>query len=78
MVIETGRNDGAATATSKNYMVDGKMTCGFALLAYPAEYSVSGIMRFIVGQDGVVYQKNLGPKTAALAKAIDEYNPDKE
>jgi len=67
-----------AAGGAKNYMVDGKMTGGFAFLAYPAEYSVSGIMTFIVGPDGVVYQKDLGANTAAVAKALDEYNPDKE
>jgi hypothetical protein len=63
---------------AKDYIVDGKMTGGFAFLAYPAEYATSGVMTFIVGQDGVVYQKDLGAKTAELAKTLHEYNPDKE
>jgi hypothetical protein len=51
------------------------MMGGFALVAYPAQYGVSGIMSFIVNQDGVVYQKNLGAKTAALGLAMKEFNP---
>ena len=67
-----------AAGGAKDYIVDGKMTGGFAFLAYPAKYSVSGVMTFIVSQDGVVYQKDLGANTAALAKTLHEYNPDKE
>jgi len=52
------------------------MTQGFAFLAYPAEYRSSGVMTFIVGADGVVYRKNLGPDTAMIAKAMKTYNPD--
>jgi hypothetical protein len=51
------------------------MTGGFAILAWPAEYKNSGIMTFIVGKDGVVYQKDLGQKTTELAQAIQDYNP---
>jgi Protein of unknown function (DUF2950) len=61
---------------AKSYTVNGKMTDDFAFLAYPAEYRSSGVMTFIVGQDGVVYQKDLGKKTQALAKAVKEYDPD--
>jgi DUF2950 family protein len=57
------------------YLAHGRMMGGFALVAYPAQYGVSGIMSFIVNQDGVVYQKNLGPKTAALGLAMKEFNP---
>jgi hypothetical protein len=57
--------------------VNGEMTGGFALLAYPADYRSSGVMTFIVDQDGVIYQKDLGPKTAELASTIAEYAPDK-
>ena len=60
----------------KNYIVNGKMTEGFAFVAYPAEYRSSGVMTFLVSQDGVVYQKDLGKKTGALGKAMQEYNPD--
>jgi hypothetical protein len=49
---------------------------GFAFVAYPAEYRSSGVMTFIVNQDGVVYQKDLGKKTEALGKSMHEYNPD--
>jgi hypothetical protein len=57
-------------------MVDGKMTGGFAPLAYPAEYRNSGVMTFMVNQDGIVYQKDLGPDTAKIAPAMSQYNPD--
>jgi hypothetical protein len=52
------------------------MTGGFAFVAYPAEYRSSGVMTFIVNEDGVVYQKDLGKKTDTLAKAMKEYNPN--
>jgi hypothetical protein len=60
---------------AKNYIVNGKMLEGFAFVAYPAEYRSSGVMTFIVGQDGVVYQRDLGKKTEVLAKRMKEYNP---
>ena len=59
-----------------DYLVNGKMIGGFALLAYPAEYGNSGIMTFIVNQDGTVYQRDLGPSTAELAPKIDSFSPD--
>jgi hypothetical protein len=62
---------------AKSYIVDDKMTGGFAFVAWPAEYRNSGVMTFLVGTDGTVYEKNLGPKTADLAKAMTSYNPDK-
>ena len=65
-----------APGGAKSYIVNGKMTGGFAFLAYPAEYRSSGVVTFIVGPDGVVYQKDLGKKTAILGKAMKEYNPD--
>lgn len=52
------------------------MIGGFALLAWPATYGNSGVMTFMVNQDGVVYQRNLGPKTAQQAGAIQRFNPD--
>ena len=61
---------------AKSYIVHGKMTEGFAILAYPAEYRSSGVMTFIVNQDGMVLQKDLGKKTDVLAKALKKYNPD--
>jgi hypothetical protein len=59
-----------------DYVVRGHMIGGFALVAYPATYGVSGIMTFIVNQDGIVYQKDLGPKTTQVANAMKTYNPD--
>jgi hypothetical protein len=64
-----------AKGGAKDYMANGKMTGGFAMLAYPAEYRNSGIMTFIVGKDGVVYQKDLGEKTNELAPAVQAYDP---
>ena len=61
---------------AKSYLVNGKMTEGFAILAYPAAYKSSGVMTFIVNQDGIVLQKDLGNRTDFLAKAMKEYNPD--
>ncbi len=61
---------------AKSYIVNGKMTEGFAFVAYPADYRSSGVMTFIVNEDGNVYQKDLGKKTGTLAKAMKEYNPD--
>ena len=52
------------------------MTKGFAFLAYPAEYKSSGVMTFMINQDDVVVQKDLGPDTNKVAAAITEYNPD--
>ncbi len=62
---------------AKNYVVDGKMTAGFAFVAWPAEYRNSGVMTFLIDNDGVVYEKNLGPKTADLVKQMKAYNPNK-
>jgi Protein of unknown function (DUF2950) len=72
-LMRQGKN-GAGGA--KSYITDGKMTNGFAFVAYPAEYRSSGVMTFIVGQDGVVYQKDLGKKTEVLGKAMKEYDPN--
>jgi len=59
------------------YVVNENMIFGFALMAYPAQYRSSGIMSFMVNQEGVVYQKDLGKNTAQIAETIKEYNPDK-
>lgn len=59
-----------------DYVINGNMIGGFALVAWPAEYGQSGIMTFIVNQQGRVYQKDLGPKTAKIAKKMTEYDPD--
>jgi len=61
---------------AKNYIVNGKMTEGFAFMAYPAEYRSSGVMTFIVDENGIVYQKDLGKQTEVLAKAMKEYSPN--
>jgi len=66
----------AAPGGAKSYLVDDKLTGGVALLAFPAQYKVSGVMSFIVNQDGIVYQKDLGEKTDEVARAITEFNPD--
>lgn len=66
-----------AKGGAKDYVVNGTMTRGFAVLAYPAKYGDSGIMTFMINQDGVVYQKDLGKTTDQLAAAITEFNPDK-
>ena len=60
-----------------DYMVEGKMIGGFALVAYPSEYGNSGVMTFIVNQDGVVYEKDLGKETEKIARAMKTFDPDK-
>jgi hypothetical protein len=60
-----------------DYLNNGKMTGGFALVAYPVVYRSSGVMTFIVNQDGKVYQKDLGSDTAQTARHMTEFNPDK-
>jgi hypothetical protein len=57
-------------------MVAGKMTGGFALIAYPASYRDSGVMTFIINQDGQVYETDLGPGTSHIAGAMAAYDPD--
>jgi hypothetical protein len=59
-----------------DYIINGNMIGGFGLVAWPAEYGESGIMTFIVNQQGRVYQKDLGPKTGKLAATISRYDPD--
>lgn len=66
----------AAKGGARSYVVDGVLKGGVGLVAYPAQYKSSGVMSFIINQDGVIYQKDLGENTAELAKAITEYNPD--
>ena len=73
--ILTGQGP-AAPGGAYSYLARGQMIGGFALIAYPAEWGSSGIMTFIVNHDGVVYQKNLGPKTAENAGRIKTFNPD--
>jgi len=59
-----------------SYVINGNMVAGHALVAYPARWGVSGVMTFIVNQRGRVYEKNLGPKTAEMARRMKSYNPD--
>jgi Protein of unknown function (DUF2950) len=66
----------AAKGGAKSYLVDGQLKGGVALIARPAQYKNSGVMTFIINQNGVVYQKDLGDNTEDAAKAITEYNPD--
>ena len=65
-----------ARGGAKDYTVNGQLTGGYALIAWPAQYDASGVMTFIVNQDGVVRQKDLGPETASRAAAITAYDPD--
>jgi hypothetical protein len=66
----------AARLGQLDYMVEGAMIGGFALVAWPAEYRVTGLQTFIVSWDGVVYQKDLGPDTTKIASVMTRYNPD--
>jgi hypothetical protein len=66
----------AAPLGEMDYLIGGAMIGGFALMATPAEYGVTGVNTFIVSHDGIVYQKDLGPDSVTLAKAITRYNPD--
>jgi Protein of unknown function (DUF2950) len=67
----------AAEGGAVNYVVKGEMIGGFALVAWPAEYGVSGVQTFIVNNRGIVYEKDLGPTTATLARQMTQFNPDK-
>ena len=66
----------SAPAGNYSYVINGRFVGGFAMIAWPADYGKTGVMTFFVNHYGVVYQKDLGPKTAALAAEISEYNPD--
>jgi hypothetical protein len=65
-----------APGGAKNYIVDGKMSAGFAFVAYPVDYRSSGVMTFIVDETGTIYEKDLGPDTTKLAQAMTAYDPD--
>lgn len=65
-----------ARGGARNYIVNGKMTGGFAFVAFPAEYRSSGVKTFIVSQNDVVYEKDLGPQTMDIAKNMTAFNPD--
>ena len=66
----------AAKGGAKDYLVNGQLARGFAFVAYPAQYRNSGVMTFIVDQDGIIYEKDLGPGTSDLASGMTDYNPD--
>ena len=74
MLKAQGKN---APGGAYDYVVNGKMIGGFALVAYPAEYGASGVMTFIVNHDGVVYEKDLGKDTEKIASAMKKFDPDK-
>jgi hypothetical protein len=74
--ILTGQG-AAAPGKAKSYLVKGEMSGGFALVAWPAQYDATGVMTFIVNQDGTVLEQDLGPKTDAIARKMTVYNPDK-
>ena len=66
---------GDAAGGAKSYLHGGRMTDGFGLIAWPATYGASGVMSFVVDQDGIVFQKDLGPETAARASAVKAFDP---
>jgi hypothetical protein len=66
-----------APGGARDYIVDGKLKEGFALLAYPEKYGASGIMTFMVNQDGIVWQRDLGKETSKLATAMRVFSPDR-
>jgi hypothetical protein len=66
----------AASGGARSYIVKGEMSGGFAMVAWPAQYDATGVMTFIVGSDGSIRQKDLGPGTDAAARKITAYNPD--
>jgi hypothetical protein len=70
------RQGSRAPGGAKDYVVNGKVVGGFALVAYPAEYGNSGVMTFIINQDGVLLQKDLGKTTTETATAMIEFDPD--
>ncbi len=65
----------AADGGNEDYIVDGRMTGGFALIAWPAVFGRTGVMSFIVNHDGIVYQQNLGQETAVAAMAVQSFDP---
>jgi hypothetical protein len=74
VLTQQGQN---APGGAIDYIDQGKMTKGFAFLAYPASYRASGVMTFMINQDGVIVQKDLGPGTATVVNKISSFNPDK-
>jgi hypothetical protein len=70
------RQGASAPGGAKDYVVNGHMTGGFAMVAFPAKYGDAGVMSFIVNQTGIVFEKNLGPGTDVSARQITAYDPD--
>ncbi len=66
-----------APGGARDYLVNGRMTEGFALVAFPLRYDVSGVMTFLVSQEGVVYQKDLGAKTVEMGRTMTHFDPDR-
>ena len=75
--ILTAQGD-KAKGGARSYLVNGKMTNGFAVIASPVTYRDSGVMTFILSREGAVYEKDLGPNTVALSASIKEYNPSRD
>ena len=73
--ILTGQGP-AASGGAKSYLANGDMSGGFALVAWPAQYDVTGVMTFIVSHDGIVYQKDLGLETDSIARSLTRHDPD--
>ena len=73
ILTEQGKN---APGGKYNYVINGNMVAGFALIAFPSDWKKSGVMTFVVNQQGKVYQKNLGPETTKIAQQMKSYNPD--
>jgi hypothetical protein len=73
ILTEQGAN---ARGGSRSYIVNGKMTGGFAVVAFPAQYRVSGVKTFLINQDSTVYECDFGPMTTELSTALKAYNPD--
>jgi Protein of unknown function (DUF2950) len=70
------RQGASASGGAMDYVVGGRMTGGFALVAYPVDFGNSGVMTFMVGREGTVYQRDFGPRTRELAERISFYDPD--
>lgn len=73
--ILEGQGESARGGASE-YVVNGEMSLGFALVAWPVHYDASGVMTFLVGQDGLAHEKDLGPETQGSARSITRYDPD--
>lgn len=65
----------AAPGGAQNYIMNGKMTGGFAILATPAKYGETGVMTFMTDSNGIIYERDLGPDTSKIAAATREFNP---